>query len=53
MISGTFWSGASFKILKKVSKGEIILILSKPILDEYVDVLHRKEIIDKEAYSAH
>lgn len=47
LVSGTFWSGDSFRILDLVDKGEIELVLSDEILDEYYDVVDRDEIIDK------
>ncbi len=50
LISGTFWSGDSFKILQYVNKGEVTLLLSKETVWEYDKVVRSEEIITKEAY---
>ena len=47
LISATFWSGDSEKIIELVEKGEIELVLSVAILREYAEVLQYKEIQDK------
>lgn len=47
LISGTFWSGDSFKIIESISKGELLCVLSKEILNEYKNVLKRDEIMEK------
>ena len=47
LISATFWSGNSEKIIIHAQEKKIELILSKPILDEYVKVLQYEEIKDK------
>jgi uncharacterized protein len=47
LISGTFWTGDSFKILEKVERREITLILSEEIIEEYNRVLNYPEILDK------
>lgn len=47
LISATFWTGASDKILEKAEKKEIEIVLSKEIMEEYVRVLNYKEIQDK------
>jgi len=47
LISSTFWSGNSNKILEKVENKEIELILSKEIIEEFSKVLECKEIKDK------
>lgn len=51
LISGTFWSGSSFQVLKLVDSASITLIVSPAILQEYDELLHREEIMDKHAYS--
>jgi len=51
LISGTFWDSPSFKVLDLVDTNKVSLIVSREILDEYDDVLHRDEILDKSAYS--
>ena len=38
LISATFWSGDSEKIIELVEKGEIELVLSVAILREYAEV---------------
>ncbi len=50
LISGTFWTGDSFRIVQLIDKGELTLILSKEILDEYDYILHSDEITEKKAY---
>jgi len=47
LISGTFWTGDSFKILELIDQGKIICILSEEILEEYNRVLMSDEIIEK------
>jgi putative PIN family toxin of toxin-antitoxin system len=47
LISSTFWSGDSNKILEKVENQEIELVLSKEIIEEFSNVLEYKEIKDK------
>jgi len=47
LISSTFWSGDSNKILEKAENKEIELILSKEIIEEFSEVLEYKEIKDK------
>ncbi|MBI2673376.1 putative toxin-antitoxin system toxin component, PIN family [Candidatus Woesearchaeota archaeon] len=47
VISGTFWTGSSFKILNFVDKSKVILIVSLPILQEYDAILHSEEILEK------
>ena len=50
LISGTFWTGDSFRILSLIDSGKFTLILSKEILEEYDRVLHSDEILEKSAY---
>lgn len=47
LVSGTFWTGYSFEILKLVDIKKIILILSKEIITEYNKTIYSKEIIEK------
>lgn len=47
LVSATFWYGASYKIIEKVENGEIELVLSKEILEEFANVLNYEEIQDK------
>lgn len=47
LVSGSFWSGASFKILNLIDRKEIILVLSKEILTEYDRVVRSEEIMEK------
>ena len=47
LISSTFWYGSSFKIIEKIENKEIELILSKEIIEEFINVLNYKEIQQK------
>lgn len=47
LISGTFWSGASYKIMQLIDEGKFELILSKEILTEYDKIVHSNEILEK------
>jgi putative PIN family toxin of toxin-antitoxin system len=47
LLSATLWEGDSFRILEKVKSGEIELVLSNEILEEYSKVLFYEEIQDK------
>ena len=47
IISGTFWAGASSKIIKLVEVGKIKLILSTAIVEEYEEILNSDEIKEK------
>ena len=47
LISATFWSGLSDKIISKVEIKEIELIISNDIIKEYNEVLDYEEIQDK------
>ena len=47
LISSTFWSGDSDKILEKVENKEFELILSKEIIEEFFKVLGYAEIQNK------
>ena len=47
LISGTFWTGDSFRILDLIDKKEIICILSRDIINEYDRIIASKEIIEK------
>ncbi len=47
LVSGSFWTGDSFKILEKADMKEIILVTSKEIIEEYTQVMGSDEIIGK------
>ncbi len=47
LISATFWFGDSNKIIQMVDDKQLELILSKPIIDEYKNVLFYNEIQSK------
>ncbi len=47
LVSGSFWTGDSFKILEKTDKKEITLVTSKNIIGEYTKVMDSDEIIEK------
>ena len=47
LISATFWTGDSFKIVDKIDKKKIICILSKEILLEYNKIMNSDEMIEK------
>lgn len=43
LVSATWWLGNARELLIKASKGELTIIISKDILDEYRDVIWRKK----------
>lgn len=47
MLSATLWYGASNKIFRLIENGEIELVLSEEIIDEYANVMYYDEIQDK------
>jgi len=47
LVSGTFWTGPSFRILELIDKGKIKSVLSEKIIKEYYKVISSDEIIDK------
>ena len=47
LISATFWSGSSDKIISMVEAKKLELILSEEIVNEYVEVLNYEEIKNK------
>ena len=47
VISGTFWTGNSYEVIKTVVEGKATLIVSVPILEEYDKILNSEEILDK------
>ena len=47
LISGTFWTGNSFRILDLIDKNKLRNITSKEIIKEYYEVINSDEIIDK------
>ncbi|MDO8623656.1 MAG: putative toxin-antitoxin system toxin component, PIN family [archaeon] len=44
LISGSFWTGTSNKILEQVENKEVELVLSKEIIEEFLEVLNYEEI---------
>ena len=49
LVSATFWTGDSFKIVDKINQKKIVCILSDEIISEYLKVVNSDEIIDKVA----
>lgn len=47
LISGTFWTGDSFRILKLVDEDKLQLVLSPEIIEEYLKVMNYDEILEK------
>ena len=47
LVSGTFWRGASSKILEMADKRLLEMVLSKELIEEYYQVISREEIMDK------
>ena len=47
LVSGTFWTGDSFRILNLIDKNKLRNITSKEIIKEYYEVINSDEIIDK------
>ena len=47
LVSGTFWTGDSFRILNLIDKNELNNIISKEIIKEYYEVINSNEIIGK------
>ncbi len=47
LVSGTFWTGASYRILSLIDKGEIKFIVSPQIMNEYSRIINSSEILDK------
>jgi len=47
LISGTFWTGDSFRILETIDKKELLFVTSKAIIDEYEKILKSDEIVEK------
>ena len=47
LVSGTFWNGDSAEIIERIDKGELELIISKELIEEYEEVIVRDEIMDK------
>ena len=50
VVSGTFWTGNSYEVIKTVVEGKTTLIVSVPILKEYDKILNSEEILDKNNY---
>lgn len=47
LVSGTFWSGSSFRILELADSGKFEIVLSPQIVEEYQRVVQSNEIIEK------
>ena len=47
LISGTFWTGDSFRILDLIDRKKIICVLSEQIIEEYYKTAQSNEIIEK------
>jgi putative PIN family toxin of toxin-antitoxin system len=47
LISGTFWTGNSFRILEAIDRKEMMLVLSEEILAEYRRIEKSEDIMDK------
>lgn len=47
LISGTFWTGNSFKILEMIGSNKVSLFLSDGIINEYYETINSDEILDK------
>ncbi len=47
LVSATFWTGDSFRILQLIDEGSLTCILSPQILAEYEKAIHSEDIIDK------
>lgn len=47
VVSGTFWTGASFHVLTLADQGAFTLIATAPILKEYDKIIHSEEILNK------
>lgn len=47
LVSGTFWTGDSFRILDLIDKNKIKSVTSKEIIREYYEVVNTYEIVEK------
>ncbi len=47
LVSATFWTGDSFRILELIERGEIVCVLSSFIISEYIKVINSEEILEK------
>jgi len=47
LVSGTFWTGTSFRILDAIDKNRLEHVTSKEIVKEYNETINSDEIIDK------
>lgn len=47
LVSGTFWSGDSFRILNLIDKNFLLCVLSKDIIKEYEKIIRSDDIIEK------
>ncbi len=53
LVSGTYWTGASFKILQLADVGKLTVVLSQDIINEYLRILQSNEILDKATEEQH
>lgn len=47
LISGTFWTGDSFRILDMIDKKKLNNVSSREIIEEYNEAIKSDEIVDK------
>lgn len=47
MVSGTFWTGSSLRILDLIDSKEIELVISEKLIEEYNNTINSEEIMDK------
>lgn len=47
LISGTYWTGDSYRILQLIDEGSIKCITTKEILKEYDRIVHSEEILTR------
>lgn len=47
LVSGTFWTGSSFRIMVLIDADKIANVTSKELLDEYYETINSGEITDK------
>lgn len=47
LVSATFWTGIPFRIIECAEENLFELLLSKAIIDEFIEVLNYKEIQEK------
>ena len=47
LVSGTFWTGSSFRIMVLVDTDRIISITSEELINEYYEAINSDEITDQ------